>query len=164
MKFLLSVILLIGLYLGIGEKIPAAEIVQVDKEEKGVVVRVIDGDTIVVNLAGVEKTVRYIGVDTPEPYRDKEPACYSAEATERNKKLVSEKEVRLISDVGDVDRYDRLLRYVYVGDMFVNEILVKEGYATKLSISPNTKNASRFSQLEREAVAQKRGLWGVCPT
>ena len=126
------------------------------------VVRVIDGDTIAVSIDGVQETVRYIGIDTPEPYRDGEPACFSQEASDRNKQLVANQWVTLVADVENRDRYDRLLRYVYVDDVFVNEVLVADGYATALYIKPNVAKATQFSQLEDEAQAAGRGLWTAC--
>ena len=126
------------------------------------VIRVIDGDTIVVRIAGEEKTIRYIGIDTPEPYRDGEPACFSLEASLKNKELVQGKAVRLESDRGDTDKYHRLLRYVYVDDVFVNAELVRGGYARKLTIKPNTKYNDQFSDLESKANEQGIGLWGRC--
>jgi micrococcal nuclease len=126
------------------------------------VVSVIDGDTIKVQIGGTEETVRYIGIDTPEPYRDGEPACYSHEATEENKKLVAGKEVTLRSDREDKDKYGRLLRYVYVGDTFVNAELVEDGFAKTLPIKPNTTHATEFLQLQNSAKEEGRGLWSEC--
>src|SRR3990172_11152403 len=84
------------------------------------VLRVIDGDTIEVSLNGRSYTVRYIGIDTPEtvdPNRPVQP--FGPEASLKNKELVSGKTVRLEKDVSETDRYGRLLRFVYVGDLFV---------------------------------------------
>lgn len=126
------------------------------------VVRVIDGDTIVVQIAGEEQTIRYIGIDTPEPYRYGEPACFSLEASLRNKELVQGKMVRLESDYEDTDRYNRLLRYVYVDNVFVNAELVKGGYAKTLVIKPNVAHRSQFADLEQVARESESGIWGVC--
>ena len=130
--------------------------------ETATVVRVIDGDTITVTIDDQEETVRYIGIDTPEPYRDGEPACYSQEATSRNTELVAGAQVQLVSDDEDRDKYDRLLRYVYIDELFVNELLVAEGYATTLRIEPNITEAKTLQQAEDTARAQGLGLWGVC--
>ncbi len=136
--------------------------IQYNMSENVEVVRVVDGDTIVVLLDGKEQTVRYIGIDTPEPYLYESPECFSREATLRNKELVQSKLIRLGSDIENVDRYGRLLRYIYVDDIFVNEVLVEEGYATHLKIKPNTVHADAFLQLENTAKKTQRGLWGVC--
>ena len=128
------------------------------------VVRVIDGDTIDVRMtqSGEVARIRYIGIDTPEPYRDGVPACFSAEATMANKNLVDGKTVMLVSDQEDSDQYDRLLRYVYVGDDMINEELLAGGYATVLPIEPNTKYAQSFKALADTARVAEVGLWGTC--
>ena len=79
------------------------------------VVRIIDGDTIEVNIYGSNYKVRYIGIDTPEVGQP----C-SAEATAANRVLVEDKTVYLEKDVSEIDKYGRLLRYVYVGDTMAN--------------------------------------------
>lgn len=126
------------------------------------VVRVIDGDTIVVEIDGVQETVRYIGIDTPEPYRDRQPACFSTEATVRNRELVADREVQLVADAEDQDRYGRLLRYVYVDNLFINEQLIIEGYATTLLIPPNTTHAASLKAAKENAREDGRGLWSAC--
>ncbi len=126
------------------------------------VVRVIDGDTIDVLLNGTTTRIRYIGIDTPETYHTQSPQCYSREAAARNEALVAGKEVRLVADQEDKDKYERLLRYVYVGDTFVNEALVKEGYAKPMPIKPNTLHAAEFKAWADEAAASRQGLWSVC--
>lgn len=115
--------------------------------------RVIDGDTIV--LEGGQR-VRYIGIDTPEEGRP-----YYLEAKEENKRLVEGKSVRLEYDVEKQDKYGRTLAYVYVGDIFVNAELVKNGYAMVFTFPPNVKYAKTFVVLQKEARTAKRGLWGL---
>src|SRR4030042_66192 len=119
--------------------------------EKIIVARVIDGDTI--ELEGGDR-IRYIGIDTPEIG---EP--YYLEATAKNAELVEGKEVRLEKDVSEKDRYGRLLRYIYVGDLFVNAELVRWGYARAYPYPPDTYYAELFSQLELKAKQAGRGLW-----
>ena len=126
------------------------------------VVAVIDGDTIEVVIDGKPEKVRYIGIDTPEPYRDDEPACFSREATAENKRLVGGKKVTLVSDREDKDKYGRLLRYVYVGDRFVNAKLIEEGFAKTLLIKPNLLHADEFAESQKEAKEIGKGLWGAC--
>jgi len=93
--------------------------------EIALVVRVLDGDTIEVLLAGETLRLRYIGIDSPE---DGQP--FSSEATEANRQLVEGKKVLLEKDVSETDRYDRLLCYVYLLDgTFINAELVRAGYA-----------------------------------
>ena len=123
-----------------------------DDAEIGIVTRVVDGDTIDVLLNGKNTRVRYLQMNTPE--RD-EP-CYS-EATQANAGLVASKTVRLVADKELVDRYDRLLRYIYVGDLLVNRVLVEQGWAEVVLYPPNNAHYDEFVQLEREAAAAGRG-------
>ncbi len=126
------------------------------------VVRVIDGDTIrVCCVFGDRVTVRYVGVDTPEihhPMIGVERA--GKEASEANRKLVDGKTVRLEFDVQQVDRYNRLLAYVYLEDgTFVNAWLVENGYAMVMTVPPNVKHQELFLKLQQEAREEGRGLW-----
>jgi micrococcal nuclease len=121
----------------------------------GVVVeRVIDGDTI--TIAGGDE-VRYIGLDSPETYPQAEP--FGAEATRFNRDLVEGRRVRLEVDVSDRDRFGRLLRYVYLGDILVNAELVREGYAEAVAYPPDTRYQRCLSALQDEAQAEARGMW-----
>lgn len=125
--------------------------------DEGVVRQTIDGDTIVLEDGRV---VRYIGVDAPETRGRRGMECFAAEATVRNRALVLGKSVRLETDVSDTDKYDRLLRYAYVGDVLVNEALVREGYASAHSYPPDVKHRDTFRHAEAEARTTRRGLWG----
>lgn len=130
------------------------------------VVRVVDGDTIVVSLAGREERVRYIGVDTPETVKPGAPVeCFGKKASARNKALLPPgTRVRLTRDAEERDRYGRLLAYVYRAQdgLFVNASLVLDGYATPLSIPPNVRHAAQFSAEAVEARRAGRGLWNAC--
>jgi micrococcal nuclease len=127
------------------------------------VLRVVDGDTIEVSLAGTEEDVRYIGVDTPESVTPGEPVeCFGRRASEFNADLVEGRTVRLAFDRELRDDYGRLLAYVHVGEVFVNAELVERGYARTLQISPNTARAGLLGRLEREAGRAGRGLWEAC--
>lgn len=123
------------------------------------VLRVIDGDTIEVDISGNLFRVRYIGIDTPEVGEQ----GYS-EATQLNSQLVSGKVVKLEKDVSETDQYGRLLRYVYVDDAFVNAELVRLGYAQVFTYPPDVKYADYFLSLQQEAIAASRGLWGNTQT
>jgi len=132
---------------------------------EGSVTRVVDGDTIRVMTGGREEKVRYIGVDTPESVKPNSPVeCFGKAATAANSRLVRGERVRLEMDVEARDRYGRLLAYVYRArdGVFVNAELVRQGYATRLTIPPNVRHAARFGRLEREAREGARGLWGSC--
>lgn len=120
--------------------------------------RVIDGDTIELNTG---QRVRYIGIDTPEITKGKNE-CFGQEAKLFNQELVLNKQVVLTKDISETDRYGRLLRYVYIDGQFINEELVKKGYATSATFPPDVKYSSYFNQLQSQARALNLGLWGGC--
>lgn len=125
------------------------------------VVRVIDGDTI--EIEGGEK-IRYIGIDTPETVDPRKPVqCFGVEASKKNKEMVEGKTVRLEKDITDKDKYNRLLRYVWLGDVFVNLELVKQGFAYSYSYPPDVKYQDQINKAQQEAREVSRGLWGSCP-
>jgi micrococcal nuclease len=131
----------------------------------GRVVKVVDGDTIHVQLGQTREKVRYIGVDTPETkHPTKGVQCFGQKASDFNAQLVAGEQVRLVRDVEERDRYGRLLAYVYrVRDgLFVNAELARLGYAQPLSIPPDVRFAERFTALAREAREHGRGLWAAC--
>ena len=131
----------------------------------GRVVRVIDGDTIVVSIEGREHKVRYIGIDCPETvHPQKAVERMGPEASEANKKLVGGKRIYLEKDVSETDKYGRLLRYVWVGDVMVNAELVRLGYAQASTYPPDVKYQDLFLKMQREAREHGRGLWGEPPT
>ena len=145
------------------------------------VVEVIDGDTI--KLESGEK-VRLIGMDTPELHHPTKPVqCFAKEAMLETKRLVEGKTVRLEKDVSETDRYGRLLRFVYIPvdatlpsatqsgtlqpsgtqqELFLNDYLVKEGYAHATTFPPDVKYADLFRQSERTAMENNKGLWKNC--
>ncbi|MCL4374459.1 thermonuclease family protein [Patescibacteria group bacterium] len=132
------------------------------------VLYVVDGDTIV---TADRHTVRYVGIDTPELPRDNRVGgCFAQEAKKMNQRLVDKKVVRLEKDVSETDQYNRLLRYVWINDplasngaeIFVNDYLVRQGFAYAAAFAPDTKYSEQFTQAENEARQNKRGLWNQC--
>lgn len=140
------------------------------RERRAVVLRAVDGDTILVRILGSgdrptsrTERVRYVGVDTPESVKPGTPVeCFGKDAAEFNKHLVDGRRVRLVPDREALDRYGRTLAFVYVRDTFVNAELVRRGYARTMEIEPNTSKAEQFALLERVAIRTNRGLWGAC--
>ncbi|MDO8657601.1 MAG: thermonuclease family protein [Candidatus Levybacteria bacterium] len=130
------------------------------------VTKVIDGDTIEVDLGnGNIKTVRYIGIDTPETVDPRKSVqCFGKEASAKNKELVGGGAVGLEKDISETDKYGRLLRYVYMGDLLINQFLVAEGYAYSSSYPPDIKYQDKFKVAEQQAKASNKGLWGSCST
>jgi micrococcal nuclease len=115
---------------------------------------VIDGDTIIVASG---QRVRYIGIDTPEVRPEVE--ALGMEAWQANRHFVEGKRVRLERDVSNTDKYGRLLRYVYVDDLFVNAELVRLGLAEAKAYPPDTKYQEYLEKLETEAREARRGIW-----
>lgn len=129
---------------------------QVDIAE---VTRIIDGDTIVVNLNDQEYTLRYIGIDSPENGEAYDPASIYL-----NSEMVLNKTVYLVKDESDVDSFGRLLRYVFVGETFVNYELVKQGAARVGHWPPDTSCEQTFNEAETAARSFLVGLWAIPPT
>ena len=129
------------------------------------VARVVDGDTIRVELPSGEEAVRYIGIDTPESVKPGSPVeCFAKRASAFNERLVGGERVRLVRDVEERDRFGRLLAYVYRerDGLFVNAELVRGGYATVATFPPNVAHVDEFRRLARRARLSGRGLWGKC--
>ncbi len=135
-------------------------------EANAVVDDIVDGDTVDFVIDGREERVRLIGIDTPETERpDTDVECYGPEATEFVTRLLpAGTRVRIERDTVNRDDYGRLLGYVYRVDdgVFVNYELVRQGYATPLSIEPNTTHAELFVDAARAAEADDAGLWAAC--
>jgi endonuclease YncB( thermonuclease family) len=133
-------------------------------EEFGTVVRVIDGDSLEVELPDRVEKVRLLGVDTPEMGRKELVVEYFAvEAAAFTRKLAQGKRVKLETDPkGDTrDRYDRALRYVYLPDgRMLNAAIISEGYGHAYTRFPFSK-LEEFRKLEREARDAGRGLWNA---
>ncbi|HET7481844.1 MAG TPA: thermonuclease family protein [Actinomycetota bacterium] len=141
--------------------------------EAAVVTNVVDGDTIDVEITdrvdgpgagqasvGGEYRVRLIGIDTPETVKPGTPVqCFGREASAATHALLDDAEVRLVKDVEETDQYDRLLRYVYIGDEMANARLVANGYAYAFTYPPDVRHADLFVSLQRDAREHGRGLW-----
>lgn len=129
------------------------------------VVRFDDGDTIMVVMDGKEETVRFIGVDTPEVKDPRKPIqCFGRVASQFTKNLIGDQPVRLEADPENTnrDRYNRLLRYVYLPDgTLVNAEIIKQGYGFAYVSFPTAKK-EEFKQYQEDAKAQNKGLWAGC--
>ncbi|MFA5438210.1 MAG: thermonuclease family protein [Candidatus Omnitrophota bacterium] len=137
----------------------------INSEEPGLVkvVSVVDGDTIKAFLNGETKTIRLIGVDTPETVDPrKEVQCFGKEASDKTKESLTDKMVRLEVDStqGDQDKYGRLLRYVFLEDgTLFNNLLIEQGYAHEYTYDNPYKYQSDFKASEKSAREAQRGLW-----
>ena len=139
------------------------------------VIRVVDGDTAIVNVDGSEFKLRFIGVDTPETVHPSKPVeYYGKEASDFTKDVLFEgREIYLEKDVSNLDRYGRMLRYIWlelpedqenpsdfdIENKMFNSILVKNGYAQVSTFPPDVKYQDKFVELERIAKSNDLGLW-----
>lgn len=129
------------------------------------VVRVVDGDTLEVELDTGRERVRLLGIDTPETVHPTKPVeCFGPEASSRMKELAPPgTQVRLERDAELRDRFGRLLAHAYLPDgTFINQSMVAEGFATTLFIDPNRAHRQALLAAEAEARSQGRGLWSAC--
>lgn len=118
------------------------------------VLGVTDGDTFDVRLVGAAETVRLIGINAPE-----QGECFSTEATAALTDLLEDGTVHLVADESDRDQFGRLLRYVFVDDLLVNEVLVRDGFAQAYRYEPDVARADQLDAAQAEARAAERGLW-----
>ena len=99
-----------------------------------------------------------IGINTPEKKQ-----CYYQQAKQKLEQLIESKNVRLEKDVSETDKYGRLLRYVYVNNLFVNNELVKKGYAVVNTYPPNASYQDLFLASQQSARLKKLGVWSkIC--
>ncbi len=151
---------------------------------KAKIERVVDGDTAVVSFIFDDgskyqkERVRFLGVDTPETVHPNKPVqYYGKEASDFTKSQLTGKTVWLQTDVGAMDRYNRMLAYVWLEEpskkdlddesairakMF-NATLLLEGYAQTMTVQPNSRYSNLFVHFQREARQNKKGLWGKEP-
>lgn len=131
--------------------------------EEAVVQKVIDGDTLTVLLNGRLEKVRLIGIDTPETVdKRQEVECFGKEASDMMRSLVLKKIVLLENDStqNDRDRYQRLLRYVFLPDgVFVNKVMIQEGFAFEYTYSSPYRYQQEFINAEKKAKREEKGLW-----
>lgn len=122
--------------------------------------RVVDGDTL---LLPNGDRVRLLGVDTPETKKEGVPVQpWGPEASAFTTTLVEGKTVRLEFDRERYDQYQRILAYVYIGEVFVNEEVIRQGFSkTQMQYPYRTDMKKRFQAAEREAQSNRRGIWTI---
>jgi len=122
------------------------------------VVRVVDGDTVV--LANGQK-VRLLGIDAPEMEKEGQPADFLAHKAKKVlADLIQGKRVRLEYDKLRYDRYGRILAYLFLPDgSNVNQELVRQGLARVYTIPPNMRYRQELLAFQREAIQARRGIW-----
>lgn len=137
------------------------EIGEKPKNKTYKVIKVVDGDTIKIIYNGKEESIRLIGIDTPEsvhPDAEKNTELGKV-ASEYTKSQLEGKEITLELDIQERDKYGRILAYAYINDEMFNKILLKEGYAQLMTISPNVKYADEFVALQKQARESQKGIW-----
>ncbi|MBU3904881.1 MAG: thermonuclease family protein [Nanoarchaeota archaeon] len=120
------------------------------QDETVYVTHVIDGDTF--ETADGE-VIRLLGINTPE-----KGEFYYEEATEYLRELIENRYVKLTGDKTDRDWYERELRYVYLGDVFVNVLMLEGGYA-RLYLLKDKKYQNVMKYAELDAQASHLGVW-----
>ena len=127
------------------------------------VVKVVDGDTIDVQLGGKTERLRLIGINTPETVDPRSQVeCFGKEASDRAKATLTNQTVYLEGDPSqqERDRYDRLLRYVWLSDgRLVNLDMIAQGYAYEYTYDVPYKYQAEFRQAQQQAQSGKVGLW-----
>ncbi len=163
MPFVLAGVLLLAQRMGWVEQ--AGNSVQQSQPGLYAVTSFEDGDTITVDMNGTTERIRFIGVDTPETQDPRTSVqCFGKAASEFTKSLVGTSAVRLEADPQNTnrDRYNRLLRYVYLPDgRLVNAEIIRQGYGFAYVLFPFSK-MEEFRELERQAREQNLGLWSAC--
>jgi micrococcal nuclease len=127
--------------------------------------RVVDGDTIIVLTDDGRERVRLTGIDTPESVKPDSPVeCFGLQASAKTKELLDGRDVRLEFDTEVRDPFDRLLAYVFrePDGRFVNEALLRGGYATVFRKTKNQRYAERFIAAQETAKQSGAGKWGAC--
>lgn len=129
--------------------------------------RVVDGDTIIIDILGREYTVRMLGINTPETVDPRKPAeCFGKQASDETKKILKDGEVKIETDdiVGQFDKYNRLLAYVSLNNQDINAYLIEQGFAREYTYDTKKPYSKRqiYKQLQKEAKKNKRGLWSQC--
>jgi micrococcal nuclease len=146
-------------------------------DKKPIIIKIIDGDTLLIEYKGKKENVRLIGIDTPESRHNRKALRDAQKGHENIENIIKAgreatrfvqtlvkpgDEVQLEFDVQIRDKYGRLLAYVYLSDgRMLNEEILKAGYAQLLTYPPNIKYVDRFLKAYREARENNRGLWRI---
>lgn len=136
--------------------------IQIQKTQKVKLVRVVDGDTLVLNIHGENKKIRLIGMNSPESVKPHSPIeCFGKEASVHAKEILKNKNLSFTPDSsqGTRDRFGRLLAYVFMNGKNFAEMMIADGYAYEYTYDKKYLYQSDFKKAEREARINERGLW-----
>lgn len=148
-----------------------AELIKEDQLYR--VINVLDGDTLVANVAGKEVTVRLIGMDTPEVVDPRKPVqCYGPQASAKAKEILSHKEIYIEKEKSkgkgnkEYDIYGRVLAYAKFADgTSYNQYMIEKGFAKEYTFNKEKyKYQSEFKEAQKKAKKEKLGLWNACAT
>lgn len=165
-RFLVSILItifLLGVYYF--QQNPSAN--PANKYDPGLyqVTQFVDGDTIAVNMNGHSEKVRMIGVDTPETHKPNTPVqCFGPDASAYTKRRIGLDKVKLVADplTTDRDRYNRLLRYVYLVDgTNLDQAIIRDGYGFYYPYFAFSQSRE-FDKAQSSAKAENKGLWSAC--
>jgi micrococcal nuclease len=127
------------------------------------VVRIVDGDTVVIDRNNATETIRLIGVDTPELHHPTKPVqCFAREAAAYITSLLKDRSVRVVSDPSQDarDKYGRTLAYLYRDDgLFINKALIEEGYGYEYTYEIPYVYQKEFKAAQTYAREHQKGLW-----
>ena len=144
----------------------ASSEISIDQNRYYPVTYVVDGDTFKASVDGKNITVRILGINTPETVDPrKAPECFGHEASDETKSLLGNRKVQLHFNPNRElkDKYGRYLAYVYRDDgLFVNEELLKNGFAREYTYGTAYSFQQEFRAIEADAQKEKRGLWNTC--
>jgi len=130
--------------------------------------RVVDGDTVVLDMHGVPTTLRLIGIDTPEVVDPKKPVqCYGPEASTRAHQLLDNQVVKVEEDQtqGEFDKYHRTLAYIFLPDgTNFEEYMIENGFGREYTYKKPYKYQKQFKAAQAKAKAASLGLWSACPS
>jgi micrococcal nuclease len=144
------------------QNVPGAECVPEDTEQlRGLVTRVLDGDTIEIAIGNDSYRVKYIGINAPDILENIE--WQGPQAAAANQNLVAGQFVTLVKEVSDTDPSGALLRHVIANNVFVSYELLRQGYAAAQSIPPDTACEGTFLLAQSEAQAVQAGMWAPTP-
>jgi len=153
--------LLAGSVGGVGYKVIRDNQADVFENSIHQVVRVIDGDTLELEN---DVRVRLLGIDAPESND-----CFGPEAKSYLQLLLEGKHITIEKDISGADAFDRILRYAYLpsddirdDDVFINQQLLREGYAVVNPVAPDNRYRDLFSSAQQHAKNNEKGMWAVC--
>ncbi len=123
----------------------------------GIVAQVLDvsdGDSLIVNMDGIEEKIRLIGVNAPE-----HDECYGIESATGLRELLDDSDITVITDIEARDQYGRLLAYVYRDGLLINEEIALRGLVLASAYEPNTAHQEQIERAADRARESQSGMW-----